>query len=1188
MKIKSVEIVGFKSFLEKTHLSFLPGITAMVGPNGCGKSNVVDAIRWALGEQSAKHLRGSLMEDVIFNGSKGRKPLGMAEVSLTFSNENGGTPIPGNVYTEMEITRRVFRSGESEYFINKTPCRLKDITEMFLDTGVGTRAYSIIEQGRVEAIINSKPSELRVLIEEAAGISKYKVRKQEALRKMDATRQNLLRVQDVLGEIERQISSLKYQAKKLKMFKGLKERIKRLDLALASEKHTALLKHQSLKKAELQDLQDSQAALMAAINVMNADIVSKKTLLQEAEERFVLAERKKLEIEFSIKEEENQIERKKEKIEDLKNQSTKAAQEMEQHQSRLREEEEEIEKAQALKTQLEGSIQELGTYLKGEDERLAALKEDFAAMRNDLEIKKEELFTTRYEISRRENSISNGEQSRDECRRRLKQNHAETETARTQLEELKTQKSTILEEMEKHRYTKELLEKEQASHQELCCQLDAEIKDITESIAATKEKQARCESQLESLQELQKNYEGCSDGVRSIMQRKHELEKTRNGIYGLVADFVETEPHLEVAVESVLGEKLQYVIVRSHAEGIEAVEYLKTQSLGRGSFVPIETGKEFPICEQQGSTLPSGITPLISTVKTKEDYQPIVSYLLGNTFLVEDLAQALSIWENTDFPCKLVTKGGEIIDSRGIITGGNKNGSGSGFLRKKREMKEIEHTLSSLVGQLETLQRTKEEKVKELEEERGLLHNSQETLIEEKLSFQNKERDLRQNTEEIQRIGKKFEFLMLEEKKLSGELAELEENLAISRAELENVNAQQQLLEERFSELQERERKCREEIDAEEEQVHGTRADLMELKGQLASLTATLELRKKALVNCRGEIAKCQKTHEEAIEEAAELGKSVETGRQRVDTMSIAYQRYQDELRIQASNLDGARGSLGENEEKLKALHQKLNGLQPSIQELDHEVTAIVSETRYLEETIGSKYHIALKEIAGHYPPEQYPEEETKAKLEKLEQAQERMIEGINFNAEREYEERIKQQEFYQTQSQDLNKALDSLQEAILRINRTSRERFRTTYHQVNENFKKILPSVFEGGQGELNLTDESDLLETGVEIMVQPAGKSLRHISLLSGGEKALSAISLLFALYLIKPSPFCLLDEVDSPLDDANIDRFVAILKEFAPSSQFILITHNKKTMEIADTLYGITMEEPGISKIVSVRLN
>ncbi|MBW1679702.1 MAG: AAA family ATPase, partial [Deltaproteobacteria bacterium] len=392
MKIKTVEIFGFKSFFEKTSLSFLPGITAMVGPNGCGKSNIVDAIRWALGEQSAKHLRGNLMEDVIFNGSRSKKPLGLAEVSLTFSNENGAVPLQYRNFTEIQITRRVFRSGESEYYINKTPCRLKDITELFMDTGVGTRAYSIIEQGRVESIINSKPIEHRFLIEEAAGISKYKARKQEALRKMDATRQNLLRINDVLGEIGKQISSLKYQTQKLKRFKGLKERIRKLELTLASRKYLALGKNQSFKKTELGTLKDSQDLLTAEMNSLNAEIVAKKMQLQEEEEKFTTTERKKLEIEYSIREEENNIERKKEKISDLEKQSANASRAIEDNLSRLHLEEEEINKSKSLKTQLQGEIQEVASNLKGEEEKLSEAKEDFATIRKDLESQKEELF----------------------------------------------------------------------------------------------------------------------------------------------------------------------------------------------------------------------------------------------------------------------------------------------------------------------------------------------------------------------------------------------------------------------------------------------------------------------------------------------------------------------------------------------------------------------------------------------------------------------------------------------------------------------------------------------------------------------------------------------------------------------------------------------------------------------------
>jgi chromosome segregation protein len=1188
MKIKTVEIFGFKSFFEKTSLSFLPGITALVGPNGCGKSNIVDAIRWALGEQSAKNLRGNLMEDVIFNGSRNKKPLGMAEVSLTFFNENGGIPLKNQKFTEIQITRRVFRSGESEYYINKTPCRLKDITELFMDTGVGTRAYSIIEQGRVESIINSKPMELRLLIEEAAGISKYKARKQEALRKMDATRQNLLRVNDILREIERQIGSLKYQAKKLKRFKGLKERILKLELGLAAQKYTALANDQSRKETKLEEIKDRQAFLMAEMNRINAEIVARKTRLQEDEEKFTDTERRKIAIEYSLKEEENKIERMKEKVRDLEKQQKKATQEMEEHMSYLQQEEKEIEKSNVLKSQLQEEVRGLEAYLQREEEELSALKKDFTIIRNELEGKREELFTVRYERSRLENIIEQGEKAINECRRHIARNQEELQKAKIQLEAIKKQKADILREIEDSYQKKKYLEKEKEDSLKLISWLEGEIKDLTDSLSALKEKKARFESQLESLQELQKNFEGCSEGVRCIMQKKDELERMKDGIYGLVADFIETEPHLEVAVESILGEKLQYVIVKSQAEGIEAIEYLKSKSLGRVSFVPIETEKPIEFDDRYGNSPPYKATPLIDMIKVREDFKPIIRYLLRSTLLVEDFSQALSIWRNSESPYTLVTLSGEIIDPGGIITGGKQNGAGNGFLRKKREIKELEKKLSYLENELFSLQNKIEEKGKELEEKQMTLKNIEERLIQQKLSLQNRERDLHENTEEIQRIERKIEFLWLEKKKVAGELAELEEDLEANRSELEELDAKQLLLEDKFSELQKQEQEYREKLDSKEEGFNRSKARLMEIKAQLSSLISTLKFRQKTIENCRNEILKCQKLQVEAERGQAELRRRIEAAQDQTQVMIESYQQYQDELRERKIRLDESRYSLQEQEEKLKTVQQDLNLLQPSLQEIDRELALIKAEIRHLEERIENKYQISLREVVNRFPPEEYPEEETRVKLEKLEKAQERMMEGINFNAEREYEERLEKHKFYQLQAEDLNKSLDTLQEAIHRINRTSRERFRATFNKVNENFQQILPLVFEGGQGKLILTDESDLLETGVEIMVQPGGKSLKHISLLSGGEKALTAISLLFALYLIKPAPFCLLDEVDSPLDDANIDRFITILKKFASDSQFILVTHNKKTMEIADTLYGITMEEPGISKIVSVRLN
>ncbi|HPD61068.1 MAG TPA: chromosome segregation protein SMC, partial [Thermodesulfobacteriota bacterium] len=939
MKIKTIDILGFKSFFKKTSLSFLPGITALVGPNGCGKSNIVDAIRWALGEQSAKHLRGSLMEDVIFNGSREKKPLGMAEVSLTFANDNGNAPAQYKEFSEIEVTRRVFRNGESEYFINKAPCRLKDITELFLDTGVGAKAYSIIEQGRVDTIINSKPQELRVLIEEAAGISKYKVRKQEALRKMDATRQNLLRVKDVLGEIEKQISSLKYQAQKLKRFKGIKDRIRTLELALTSQQYVALSNQESLKQAEMGKLKDRQAFLMAEMNSVDTDIVAKKTNLQAEEEKFTGLEKKRLELEYAMRDEENNIARKKEKIGDLAKQSEKALKDMEDNLARLRLEEEEITKSEALKTRFQAELQDLESILKREEDKLSLLKRDFALIRSDLESQREQLFEGRYEISRRENSIDHGKQTQIEYKRRLEQNGAEDREAQKQYEELRTKQASIIQELEKSRQDQELLEKEKETCLDKISRLEQEIREVTEAIATGKENLARLESQKESIQELQKNFEGCSDGVRCIMQKKDELDKGRNVLLGLTADVIETEPRFEVAVESLLGEKLQYVIVKSQAEGVEAVEYLKTQSLGRGSFIPLEIEKPFSFGEKPSLEFPQAI-PLISVVKVKEGFEPIIRYLLGDALLVEDLSQALSIWKHADAQ-NLVTLSGEIVDPRGVITGGNQNGMGSRFLKRKREISELEEKLSFLTQELRKLQHRREESSGELEEKQTLLKKIEEQLVQQKLSLQHVERDLHQNQGEIERVQKKTEFLVLEAQKLQGELAEIEEDLANNLSELEALRARQALFEETFSVLQAKEKECQEKIDSQETSFNHYKNALMDLKAQISSLTSTLALRQKSRENCIYEIDKEKRLREEAEQQAAILHEEITAATIRMDDRSRLFQAYQETLNQQENMLEDLRYDLRLHEEKLKTAQQEFNNLHPSIQELDHELAQL-------------------------------------------------------------------------------------------------------------------------------------------------------------------------------------------------------------------------------------------------------
>lgn len=1186
MKIKTVEIFGFKSFFDKSTLKFQPGITAMVGPNGCGKSNIVDAIRWSLGEQSAKHLRGNSMEDVIFNGSRSKKPLGMAEVTLTFANDNGHAPVQYRNFSEIQVTRRVFRSGESEYYINKAPCRLKDITELFLDTGVGSRAYSIIEQGRVESILSAKPADIRLLLEEAAGISKYKARKQEALRKMDATRQNLARVNDLVGEIQKQINALKYQAQKLKRFKSLKDRIRTLELALSAQQYRQLSKARSEKEKELNQIKDRQSQLMTEIEKITAESFTRKTDLQEEEEKFSAIQRKKYDSEYAIRKEENTVQWAQEKSADAERLIEKADREIEENQGNMRQNEEALDQATRLKVQLQDQITAQETRLKEKEQVVQALKREYAALRTDVEKQREELFDLRNEISRQDHIIERSERTRTEYEHRLQQNLLETEDAETTLEELRRERAIIQEDLDRNRHEKQTLEEKERTCQQQISWLEGEVKRITGLVAGLKEKQARCESLLESLQELRKNFEGCSEGVRSVMQRAHASECGQQGMYGLVADLIETDSRYETAVEAALGEKLQYIVVKSQVEGVEAISYLKAGALGRVSFVPVTDRK--PVAVMNGEIEHAQAVPLLKVVTCKEEYEPLMRYLLGTTLVVENLSQALELWRTNNVDHRtLVTLEGELIDPWGIITGGVQNGTGSGLLRKKREIIELEEKLQDLACTLGSAQEELEQKQHEFSNIRQVLKEVQGCLVQQKLLLQNRERDWQQNSEEIRRTEKKIEFLHLDDQKLRSELQDIEADLEQNILGREELSVRHSTRQEMFSQLQRKEASDRETIEQQEQDFSQAAIDMMDLKSRLASISSSLNFREQAIEEGRRAIKKNEHLREEAEEELVELRKKIDAARHHLDKLVAAYQQHQGELQEQENRLNERRNDLYQDEERLKGVQRAFNDLQPLIQELDHEHTRLSSQVRYLEETIGSKYHVLLHEIINDDAADHHPDEQIRSKLEKLIHAQESMMEGINFNAERDYEEQVQKHEFYQAQSDDLNRSLHSLQEAISKINRTSRERFRETFEKVNENFHKIVPLIFEGGRGELSLTDEHDLLETGVEIKVQPAGKSLKTITLLSGGEKALSAISLLFSLYLYKPSPFCLFDEVDSPLDDANVYRFANILKQFANDSQFLVITHNKHTMEAADILYGITMEEPGVSKVVSVQL-
>jgi len=980
MQIKKLEMVGFKSFVDPTVIEFDAPLVGIVGPNGCGKSNVVDAIRWVMGEMSAKSLRGREMEDVIFNGSESRPAVNLAEVTLTFSTADGIAPAAYAGFSEIAITRRLYRSGESEYLINRIPCRLKDIIELFLGTGVGHRAYSVIEQGRIDFAINAKPDERRLLIEEAAGISKFKARKEAALRKMEGTEQNLVRLKDILGEIGRQIGSLDRQVKKAEKFREVKGELKDLELKLAGADYREATSECRELEGLLNDWVRRETESQARLSTIEAEI-----------------EGKRLEI---------------------------------------------VQKEREI-SQMQEKIFENSTRLK----LLTAHQEFRAKERRRLEEEGERL----------KQVASQGAEVRGrfgKIEEEIKALGTRTGTAEQEREDLQTEIASC-------RERQEVLEKD---------------------LAIRREELGFKRSRLKSLVDLERNFEGYQEGVRTILRARREgLQK--EGVLGVVADIVETPPQYEMAVSAALGEKLQYVIVKSYEAGVEAVSYLKSQASGRSSFISLDVrdmeAKPFPY-EAEGV-----IGPLLHLVHLREEYSRIGTYLLGDVVLVQDLKDAIQIWRANGHKKTLVTLEGEVVDPYGVVSGGTEGVPGKLILEKKREIKELRADVARL------------------EEEIGLLEDSV-----------------------SQSQGKVSEMaLALEEMKKKRH----EEDLARISLEKEYENLKREVV--RLDEDQEKIRET-------DLKLEGLRSEEVEERSEKEGLEKIL----------------------------GELTVQCDTSRREFEKSSGAVQESETAVRSLRKEFDLSRSHTGDLRVTLSRLEGDLQHLEAQMLEKYNVVLSQVAES--------------LSRIEGERAMEEQRLAELKARIEKMG--------DVNLGSIPEYEELKNRRTFIEGQIQDLEQAIEGLKKAIQKINLTSKKRFEETFQLVEERFRALFPRLFGGGRAELRLVETDPALPAGVDLFVQPPGKRLSHIGLLSGGEKALSAVAFVFSLFLVKPSPFCLLDEVDAPLDDANVDRFHRLLSEMLQRSQFILITHNRRTMEQCHLLYGVTMEEAGSSKLVSVRLN
>jgi chromosome segregation protein len=1218
MRIKQLELIGFKSFMHRTVLDFPAGITAVVGPNGCGKSNVVDAIRWVLGEQSPKHLRGDSMEDVIFKGNERVAPTGMAQVSLTFENDPtvhqlsaldldvSTVPAHFRELTEIQVSRRYFRSGESEYFINKTPCRLKDITELFLGTGIGSKAYAIIEQGRVEQLINSKPEDRRLFIEEAAGTTLYRSRKLAAERKMERTRENLLRVNDVLRELDRQIQYLHRMAKKAEQYRALQEQIRELDLALCGAQWRRLSADIAQVEAELATHRQHDGEAVAELARLEHERRQRLAAQNEAEEE--LARRREtaavLEAEYhSLRERIDLLAQEVRERERRLGRLDAEALALDQQQVQLQHGFQQQERARAEYAQLvlfdEGDLTQ-------KEADLVAARQRVVTAHAELEAAKHALVSLAAKEAECRNAVATHARRRDDARRRLDKLAAEQAETGARLAAVESAAAARRADLAGLRDRLHAAEGEKEQCAERVRVMAEERRGWDREAGEAHNLLVQLNSRLDSLQEIQRNYEGYQRGVRSIL-----LGAARDGgVLGVVADVIDVPEQYERAVAAALGERLQYVIVRESDDGLGAVATLRSEDSGRGSFIPLSP-RPVPLNGHGASSLNGNTRRLLDVVQVEEPYRRVAETLLGEVVVVPDLPAGLALWRKNGVHVTMVTPEGDVIDANGVITGGSERPMQEEIVARRRCATELSTDVAAAAARLQRARAETERLAGELLAQETALKALDRDTHALTLELVAAEKDLERLEGERPRWLDRLEVTRFES---AGAAAEEAESIAdVERWEraLAAQGADRSALEAALHHHETRAAQAASQVEALSAEVTGIKVRVAERRERQQAAQAALARLTAQREEVTARAAAVTRERDDTEHERSSLEQAVGEAEERRAMQEARRQTGEAEIALARTALEAASTAAAEHDVLLQAMRDRLDQLRHACTQCEIALAEKRLRLEHLAENMREKYgaEIADQPVSGRASllpadpesdgsegiagradagaPGVEDEERAVARLEALREKISRIGE-VNVGAIDELRELEERAQFLRTQKEDLERSLADLERTIQRLNRASRTKFAETFAAVNDKFQQVLPRLFRGGEARLVLTDEHNLLETGVEIVVRPPGKRLDTVTLLSGGEKALVAVSLIFSLFLINPTPFCFLDEVDAPLDDANIGRFTNLVREMAEHSQFIVITHNKRTMQAADVLYGVTMEEPGLSKIISVAMH
>jgi chromosome segregation protein len=1225
MYLKNLTVLGFKSFADKTSLNFQPGVTAIVGPNGCGKSNVSDAIRWVLGEQSAKALRGGEMADVIFNGTDGRKPLGMAEVSLTIGGVDeehlraAGVEI---AYNEVTLTRRVFRDGGSEYFINKTPCRLRDIQQLFMGTGVGRTSYSIMAQGNITQILSSKPEDRRLIFEEAAGITKYKAQKKEALRKLEYTEQNLLRVADLVREVKRQIGSLQRQAGKARRYKQLSLELQHLDTQLARHQFDVL-------QSEIREREDAAESLRNEIETSSEEVLRSedeimqlRSRLSEVEHEITVLQQRGLELKGESDRHESRIHFNEERLREFAAQNAKAMADLTQAEERRSIAQEELATVTQQLANSEAALADHRQTLAAKQEALRQLEEDLRRLQETLRQAQAGAFAAAQDLTRVRNEITALDLQKQGNVVRLEKLSAE----KIQLEEERLRLDARLTEFAANVEVQKLNAQTQRGTVEQRQQRLREIQEEQNRAAREQdqllEQQAGKRSRLNVLEQLQAVREGFSAGsLAALKQSQHVL--------GSLTDKIRVPDQYVTAIETALGHHLQLVLTEQPESAHQILADLQAGKKGRASIASLVlagtggTGNAAteaapasqPAAPMTAPELNGAPLEALAVVESEPAVRPLLHRLLGATRIVRDLQAATAAWRETQGAFNYVTLGGEVLSAHGVFTGGATNGTADGkasasILGRKNQIAELQSALAVLQEQVGEVSRRKGALQSEQTELQASLQQAQTELRAQEVAIathegefralQNSNRLLQQKIEtvvfEVQSLAAQEQEGLQKRSVLAGRAAELETREQSQQARVAEMSSQMEGLRQQRDTAQTGLTESRVALATEEQMSASLKQQQQALNQRIHELGQVIEQRRHDL----GAFVTRKEQAEQEIQDSRAQIERLQHDREQVSAQAA-------EL---LSRKQGQEEEISGREEGLREQRRRLSESQQQRGTLEVELAQKNMAVQNLRERIQQKYHLNLDDIrsecitityADEGPAKVHtlsPEEmaaagaatDWSAVAEQVQTLQQRLDEmgPVNLVAIEEYEETEQRYQFLSKQHDDLVQAKAQLLDVINRINVQTRDMFRQTFEQIRDNFRAMFTEVFGGGKADLVLMDENDLLESGIEIVARPPGKQLQTISLLSGGEQTMTAVSLLFSIYQVKPSPFCVLDELDAPLDESNINRFIRVLQRFLSHSQFIIITHNKRTIGMADVLYGVTMQEQGVSRIVSVRFH